>query len=124
MPETHDRPPESDLYEYFRGMSLEEITNHLDELKEELGAVKKYYTGPIRKHIKIIKDDDMDKLSMAIGDLLPMTHNPEVQQEVISGDSSESKEPVLWHISDLTMDILTFMTRFDNSGATILRLDA
>lgn len=107
-------------YAYFYSLSLEEIREHLDELTESISGVRKSYTGPIGKHRKKIKDEDAKVLTDAFGDLLPMSLNPDVQQEILNSTAEHLEDSTHAKISQLTEDIALFLSRFENTGVTLI----
>jgi hypothetical protein len=116
----------TDKYEYFRGLTLEQIKAHLDELTEGFGEVKKHYTGPLGRRRTEIREEDMGKILGAFGDFLPMTTNPDVQQEAVEAFGIETERPedlTINRITGLTQEVMLFAAGFKNSGIKAMRID-
>jgi hypothetical protein len=112
---------QEDRYAYFRGLPLEEIQEHLEGLSGTFDDIRGHYSGPIGRHRKKIKDEDMDALMDAFGDLLPMSLNTAVQQEF--GEGKDPEDLAHTRIIGLTQDVLLFAARFENTGITAFPLE-
>ncbi len=121
-----DRQRTQDKYEYFRGLSLEEINAHLTGLNERIEGVKGHYTGLIGRRRTRIRDEDMQEVMEAFGDLLPMTTNPEVQQEALdamrAGMATQPQDLTVNRITGLIQSSMLFVAGFENSGVTAIGL--
>src|SRR5665213_2314165 len=115
MTDAHESDP-VDRYEYLRGLSLEEAEAHLAELTAGLTEAEKHYTGPIGSLRRKLNDEDLEQLGAALGDLLPMSTNPLVQQELIDHPELGPEDLLFYSIASAAWDISGFMSRFKNSG--------
>ena len=105
--------------ERLRGLSLAEAEERLSSLEIEYGAVIAKYTGPISKFRRNLRDGDMAILNEAIGDLLPLGLNNEVQGQMLAADPQADNSGLAFNrVSALTYDIMLFMAKFDNTGVT------
>lgn len=120
MSETDNGPQDDrDRYEQFAKMTLEEIKEHLEALGETFAEVKKHYEGRIGRLRREIKREDMDKIMEIFQDLLPMTMNPGVQEEV-STEDIPLEELTGYRISAMMQDTMQFAASFENTDITAI----
>jgi hypothetical protein len=111
-----------DKYEYFRSLSLDEISTHLAGLTQDFHGVQRHYTGLIGRRRSKIKKEDSAALTAVVVDLLPMSTNPEVNQQALSDEDVKPEDLVISQITGMTQEVLVFMARFENTGITAFQL--
>lgn len=109
-------------YERVRHLSLNQVSQRLAMLAIDYEAIKKNYTGPFGWFRRNLKPEDLQALGQAIGDLLHLSLNDEVQRQIqgVDPEADNSSLP-FYRISSLNTDILLFMGKFENSGVTIIQ---
>ena len=106
-------------YEYFRNLPMEAIQERLAELNTTFEQVQSHYTGFIGRFRKNMRGEDQGTLVNCVGDLLPMSHNRSVQEEIMA--ATEQRDDLAFHrIARLQWDIMMFMGKFENTGVTII----
>ena len=106
--------------ERMRGLTLTEAEEHLSVIEIALGAVVADYAGPVSRFRRNLRPEDMDILNEAIGDLLPLSLNGEVQGQILAADPQADNSGLAFHrITALTNDVLLFMAKFENTGIMV-----
>ena len=106
--------------ERLRSLSLGEVNGRLDALTGEFEGIVGHYTGPISRFRRNLRPEDMGALNEAMGDLLPLGFNNEVQSQVLAADPQADNSGLAFcRIGSLNEGIMLFMARFENSGITL-----
>ena len=106
--------------DYNSGLSLDEAQQRYTEIAQEFQAVKGHYESLFRNENFLnrlrrrMSKDDKKTLSDCIGVLLPLSHEASVQQEVVGEEPT--KDALFYKLQRLEQDILTYASRFRNTG--------
>ncbi|HUB94215.1 MAG TPA: hypothetical protein VMB52_06965 [Verrucomicrobiae bacterium] len=120
----HEAPGGSEPYEMrserLRGLPLIEVEERLSALEVEFGGVVASYAGPLSKFRRTLRPNDLAALNEAIGDLLPLGLNGEVQRQILASDPQADTSGLAFsRITTLSHDVMLFMAKFENTGVTV-----
>ena len=106
--------------ERLSGISLEEVGGLLAMITFKYVDVRMRYSGPLSMFRRNMREDDIGILTDAVGDLLPLSINSEVQAQVLeAGPGTDSSDIAILRIGPLFFGIMAYMANFKNTGITV-----
>ena len=93
----------------------------LEEALERLSEVQEVFKGYLLQHdsskTSSLPSEANRELADCIGVLLPLTHQPSVQKEVLS--DAGRRDCVFYRAGELSNQILQYVAGFDNTGVEV-----
>lgn len=115
--------PADERYELLRSMPLEGIRSRLGGLAVEIDGIKGRYGGPLSRHRKNLRKEDIAALDEILADLFTMSTSPQVSEELMEafgqGGEVNADELTATQINTAMMDVATFESRFGNTGVSL-----
>ncbi len=97
-------------------ITLPEAEEKLEEVRKEIGSVKRKYSGLFTQLKKTMHTKDQKTLADCIGVVLPLLSQQAIQEQFSQAQKIE--DTVWYQASQLQSEILKYLSRFKNTGIT------